>query len=255
MDSSEATSEQLEYILKANKILGALNLHWDFSSRHRAWVRSVSDWISYNDIFVEREYDDALVRGLKECGDAFRIMDIGANVGFFLLRALVLRESLAPKTKLTLHGVEGNPKTYEDLCQRIEQQMQVGDHLALHCGVAGDRSGSVKFTDYHFSGWNTLFPKDGSVLKEQSETIQTNYVDLAPVFAELGEIHLLKINAEGAEELILKTYREQLQYAQEISLVVHPAKCNPNNCFNLLKDIGFKDIQKISKNHLYRIRR
>ena len=251
MDSSEVTELQLEYIRKANQALEAVNLHWDFSSKHRAQVKSVSDWISYNDIFVEREYDDSLIAALQR-SDEIKLLDIGANVGFFLLRAMILREQMNSDTTLVMHGVEACPKTYKDLCDRIETQLEVGDRLALHLGLAGQIAGKASFTNYDFSGWNTLYEKEGSAIAIEGEKLETEFLDLRPIFRELGVIDLLKVNAEGAELILFESYKDYLNKVHEIVFVGHPKKYDVGDCLKILSEAGFTKVERISKNWVYR---
>ncbi|MEM9445704.1 MAG: FkbM family methyltransferase [Verrucomicrobiota bacterium] len=251
MDSSEVTDLQLQYIRSANQALEALKLHWDFNEKHRAYVKSISDWISYHDIFVEQEYDHAL-KDVLNSGDNIKLLDIGANVGYFLLRAMVLRDAIKPSTRLCMHAVEGCSKTYKDLCDRIESQLEVGDKLALHLGIVGKLQGTARFTDYDFSGWNTLYERSGTAIAEERKVEEREFLDLRAVFDELETVDLLKVNAEGSELVFFETYHEQLAKVREIVFVMHPKKYDIGACHDILKRVGFERIERVSKNWVFR---
>ncbi len=57
-----------------------------------ATVRSDSDWGVANEIFVHGDYDRAILQAIRPDGqvEPLRILDLGANVGFFSLRCIDL---------------------------------------------------------------------------------------------------------------------------------------------------------------------
>src|SRR5687768_2408116 len=68
---------------------GYLNLRRTLCSGIEIDLQSFADWCVYNDIFVEGEYDSAINDSLKSrTSQNFRVVDLGANVGFFTLRVL-----------------------------------------------------------------------------------------------------------------------------------------------------------------------
>src|ERR1700683_4924652 len=64
---------QLEYTLQSGIVLK---------------VASKGEWWTYNDIFVNHEYDFSIQEALKSHSPVhpFTILDLGANVGYFSLR-------------------------------------------------------------------------------------------------------------------------------------------------------------------------
>src|SRR3974377_1568023 len=63
-----------------------LNLHHELAGL-RITVSSWSDWIVYNEIFVERVYDRAIAQVLSDVPmhQMLHVLDLGANVGFFAI--------------------------------------------------------------------------------------------------------------------------------------------------------------------------
>src|SRR5262249_17535651 len=68
-----------------------LDLTWSTRSRVRLRVGRFTEAIIYNQIFLNGDYDRALALALDflpDDGSPFQIVDLGANVGFFTLRAV-----------------------------------------------------------------------------------------------------------------------------------------------------------------------
>src|SRR5262245_3500425 len=68
-----------------------LDLRWTLTSGVRLRVTGYGDWLTYNEIFVRGEYDQALCLALDarpEPTAPVHIVDLGSNVGFFTLRAV-----------------------------------------------------------------------------------------------------------------------------------------------------------------------
>src|SRR5271169_5692526 len=67
-----------------------LRLTYRLDSKVLIWVESRTDWIVYNDVFLNREYDDAIAPLLNRVDPGACVMDLGCNTGFFTLRCLDL---------------------------------------------------------------------------------------------------------------------------------------------------------------------
>src|SRR5450756_1444728 len=74
------------------KLSDHMQLSYRLPSGLRARIASYSDWCMYNDIFVAGEYDKAIEAALDRAkpDQTFRVVDLGANVGFFTMRVLDL---------------------------------------------------------------------------------------------------------------------------------------------------------------------
>ena len=119
-----------------------LNPSWTLKSGLVIRVLNYNDWMIYNDIFVDGEYDVPLKRLLEKSTPATaRVLDLGANVGFFTLRladAFLQRGRSAFEVLM----IEGSPSTYAELRQRlsVNDNLLSGKIRALH-GLARRRSG------------------------------------------------------------------------------------------------------------------
>src|SRR5579872_5106453 len=116
-------------------------------------VASHSDWVVFNEIFVERVYDRAISHVLSQTPDnrTMRVLDLGANVGYFALRfAQLVFESERPKQAFMIHCVEASPKVFAELRARLSDNALLKDHIQLTQGVVGQVSGSAEVYESPF---------------------------------------------------------------------------------------------------------
>ena len=66
----------------------SLDIKWTLRSKLSIELHGLSDWVVFSDIFVNGEYDEAIEHTFSTMpsGEQVRILDLGANVGFFTLR-------------------------------------------------------------------------------------------------------------------------------------------------------------------------
>src|SRR4051812_29275876 len=95
-----------------------LNPSWQLRSGIVIRVLNYNDWMIYNDIFVDGEYDPAIEQLLAGSPGGARVLDLGGNVGFFTLRVAdtFLRNG---RTDFEVVMVEGSPSTFAELNQRL----------------------------------------------------------------------------------------------------------------------------------------
>src|SRR3954465_4369891 len=120
-----------------------LDLTWDLSFGLRARLNTYNDWIIYNEIFVHGEYDRALRLALDAvAGDdsPIHIVDIGANVGFFTLRAAqrVMERGWLYRG-FTITAVEGNVACIKEFHARIFGENGLSGTVTLTHGLVGKR--------------------------------------------------------------------------------------------------------------------
>lgn len=196
-------------------------------------VKNKMEWIIYNDIFVEGDYDQPILDTLERSDSAINIVDLGANVGFFDLRIAHLASIRNSSKKITVKAVEGSQKLCEELRQRlllssISPNIQVD---ILH-GLIGARSGSGLLYQFNDHGLNSTSRPNG-------EPHEIRYIDLAGVCSSFQDIHLLKCDIEGSELSFIQNYPDVLQKTRGIVIEFHPEFCNPEHCIQLIKDNGF----------------
>lgn len=126
-----------------------LNLKWKLQSGIVVMIESEAEWVIYNDIFVEGEYDVPIKKAISSADSSrpLNVIDIGANLGFFTLRLadLIWRSGISELNyEVTL--VEGSSKVFEMLKTRFAEQRVLTDKLKLVHGLVGERQGSAKMS-------------------------------------------------------------------------------------------------------------
>src|SRR5690242_4474626 len=91
------------------KLWSILRPEWTLPSGLKVTVGSWAEWVTYNDIFVDGEYDVPIRHAIDHAEPDAVILDIGANVAYFALRFSDLWMRARPRQSFRLIGVEGSP--------------------------------------------------------------------------------------------------------------------------------------------------
>ena len=141
-------------------------------------------------------------RLLDELPESPVIFDVGAHRGDYALAALNRRESAL------IHCFEPAAETFRILATRI------GGRARLHCLALSDCSGTrTLFGDRIDSPMASLFRRDlraFGIENSIEETVKTETLDEVCAAEDIRHIDLLKIDAEGAEHLVLLGARRML---------------------------------------------
>jgi FkbM family methyltransferase len=199
-------------------------LQFELNSGLGVTIASACDWVIYNEIFVEGMYD-APIRLAMTPGRHVRILDLGANVGFFTLRCIDLARR-AGHADYAITLVEGSPRVVRELRSR----MNALPGLEIVHGLVGRRSGSAAITENDFHGKNNIFGDRGTIV---------DFIDLDRVQSIAGAIDLLKCDIEGAELLFIENYPELLRRVDVAVFELHHRVCDTARCRELLRDCGF----------------
>lgn len=213
-----------------------LNPSWTLPSGILIRVLSYTDWMIYNDIFVDGEYDEAINHVLSASRDDTRgacILDLGGNVGFFTLRLadLFLRGG---QQNFNVIVVEGSPSTSTELCERLQwNEALLGRRVTVVNGLAGHRTGTGRIAEGESHGENTLF----STARAKTSV---PFVDLDHLVVAWERIDLLKCDIEGTEEMFLRNYPDLLRKTSRAVFEFHHDKCDIELCHRLLAEAGLK---------------
>lgn len=215
-----------------------LNPSWTLKSGIIIRVLNYNDWMIYNDIFVEGEYDDA-IRDLLRASDGWtrpaRVLDLGGNVGFFTLRLgdIFLRTG---RTNFSLTMVEGSPSTFAELRERLAaNESLLGNRVTAIHGLAGDRIGAGEIAEGESHGENTILGLTPGRKK-------VSFIDLRDLVKTWERIDLLKCDIEGAEELFLRNYPDLLGKTDRAVLEFHHDKCDIPHCRKLLSKASLEKV-------------
>ena len=218
-----------------------LNPSWTLNSGLIIRVLNYNDWMIYNDIFVEREYDAAIEDLLHDNPDSSRpvqVLDLGGNVGFFTLRLAHLLLQ-AGRTNFRVTMVEGSPSTYAELRERLgANKEKLGDRVTAVHGLVGNRTGEGQIVQGVAHGENTIFG-------DASRGARVSFIDLGTLAGSWPRIDLLKCDIEGAEEIFLGNYADLLAKTDRAVFEFHHDKCDVAHCRRLLADAGLSPAKTI----------
>jgi FkbM family methyltransferase len=205
-------------------------------------VASKSDWVVFNEIFVERFYDRAISHVLNQAVEntMIRVLDLGANVGYFALRfAQMVFESNRPAQPFMIHCVEGSPEVYVELSTRVTSNPLLRDHIQLVQGLVGEKSGSTVI-------YESLFGAGNSVTRQHwSKPVVTSFVDLSALIPDGVPISLIKCDIEGSEKTFQDNYPELLSRTQAAVIELHHSEIDPDKFHDRMKALGFARMEKL----------
>ncbi len=218
-------------------LYGLLKLDYQLRSGIKLQVASLGEWWTYNDIFVNREYDAAIEEALARSGPGhFVALDLGANVGYFTLRfADLLFHRQTPPRSCEIILIEGSPHNFRELSRRLVAQTIPGLKYQLVHGLVGQKNGwgSIRESAIHVK--NTTVGTGG---KAQNVA----FVDLEKIVGN-EKIDLLKCDIEGAELSFLENYPELLRRVDTAIIELHHGLCDTSKCRALLSAAGLHEIE------------
>ena len=219
-----------------------LDVKWTLRSGIQIQLRGLSDWIVYNDIFVDGEYDDAIEHAVSTLrpGAHARILDVGSNVGFFALRCLDIAQRRGVSwEQLDLMLIEGSAPVYQDLTARIQKWGSAAGAVRTQYGLAGLHEGFATMNQPNLNCMSRVLPDRGGVLARSG----VPYIDLRPYFRQSAEVQLLKCDIEGSELTFLETYRSELSAVRSIVIELHKDLCDTQRCIQILDAAGFCNLR------------
>ncbi|HXM40083.1 MAG TPA: FkbM family methyltransferase [Bryobacteraceae bacterium] len=218
-------------------------------------LKSDSDWEIANEIFLQRDYDEAIDEALlrPESVEPVRVLDLGANVGFFSLRCIERYVNAQPQARLELTLVEGSPSLFADLKERLSGFRSAdGISLIARQGLVGRRNGKgMIYSSLFHSCTNAVVREGGKTsgnifLGRHAE--DSEYLDLDELVPTEGIIDLIKCDIEGSELEFLENYVSLLRRTRLLAIEFHPDHCSAGACHELLDEYGFIKVRTI-KNH------
>lgn len=141
------------------------------------------------------------------------VVDVGANIGIFTLYAARL---LAGRGQI--YSFEPTPRTFRILRDNVQVNgfLELG-LIQLHQSAVSDRAGQAAFVVFpENGGHNTLFDDGGAAARR----IEVPTIRLDDVLAGEPRVDVVKIDAEGAEPLILRGMRGILARSPGIRILL-----------------------------------
>ncbi|HMJ05896.1 MAG TPA: FkbM family methyltransferase [Chthoniobacterales bacterium] len=215
-----------------------LNPSWQLRSGIIIRVLNYNDWMIYNDIFVDGEYDPPIEELLASAPGGARVLDLGGNVGFFTLRVadVFLRQG---RSDFEVIMVEGSPSTFAELNQRLAaNEKLLQKRVRSVNGLAGERTGAAVIAEAPSHGENSIVtPARGGQ--------RVPFVDLEELVGSWDRIDLLKCDIEGAEELFLGNYPGLLRKSERAVFEFHHDLCDIPLCRRRLAEAGLTQVQML----------
>ncbi len=230
-------------------------MHLDFKLRSGidVIIRSYADWCTYNDLFVNDEYTDAIIGAIAEWGptagqERLCVLDLGANMGFFTLQlADIFLQKCAAGT-LAIRLVEASPDVAGELQRRLIIPGGRVDAKVIN-GLVGKREGAAEL---NFGKEDTInFVGEKADLWGQARGARTvQYVDRNSATADMPVIHLIKCDIEGSEFPFLDSYPELLRKTRRMVIEFHSPFGDIARATEALRAVGFTKVSILRESGL-----
>ena len=224
-------------------------MHLDFTLRSgiKVIIRNYADWCTYNDLFVNGEYkeamDDAIAEWMPGAGkERLCVLDLGANTGYFTLQMADTFLHRCPVGNLAVCPVEASPKVAEELRRRLNIPGERVDVKIVN-GLVGKREGAARL---NFGKEDTVNfvgeTGDGAQWDSQRGTETVRYSDLEAVAAQMPTIHLIKCDVEGSEFEFLENYAGLLAKTRRLVIEFHSPFGDIAAATEKIKGMGFTKV-------------
>lgn len=257
--------EWLKSILPAWLKYILYRLFWD-PARRRVWrslklkntlrsgisVRVIdhSDWIVYNEVIVNGEYDSVIhdVLNSNPAHEPLHVLDLGANVGYFSFRfADLFIQQRGTPSGLSLTLAEGSPTVSSELQRRVSQEPLLANRAEVIHGLVGKRNGG----DY--VGESYIHYGQGISSKRTFGSKWVPYVDLVEALKSVNRIALLKCDIEGSEFDLIQNYPSIFQKVSTAVFEFHYYGKNVEECRKALETYGLRKERVLRSESLFSI--
>ncbi len=215
-----------------------LRIKWILPSGLTVNVEDQGEWLIYNDIFVDGEYNfpiEAAFGGIPP-KEMVTVVDVGANVGFFTLKAADwLLRNLPAVQSFRFICIEGSPTVFKKLQRRLMKEDLLAGHVTLIHGLVGEREGKGEISEKPFHAMNRV----DVLAKSRGKGEVVPYVDLPLELADIPEIDLLKCDIEGSELDLLEGSPELFAKVRMVVIELHDYNCDTERCRQIFKEMDF----------------
>ena len=185
------------------------------------FVARKEDWSGVREIFIKGEYEilDTLLKDIE----APLVLDLGANIGGFALRAF------RRWPKATVISVEAAPDTFEIL----ERNRRLNENLDWRVVQAGIWKSDCELV---LDRRNISI---GHRVAEGQEGERIRSLTLSSLLNDVGwqDIDLIKMDIEGAEAEVVPTVPDVLARTSILIIEVHTDRIDPVDTYRTLADV------------------
>ena len=210
----------------------------------RLKINSFMDHLVFKEIFLDKIYDEFILRTLKKNSkknEPRRIFDIGANIGFFTVRCCEIWNQLGTNAGLDFVIYEPSENCMGILKENLKAFDQKNFSFDIRNKLVGKKNGWGWFLedkDHHLG--QCVSPKIEKKGHRYSRKI--GYHDLSQDL-ELSKIDLLKCDIEGSEVEFLRNFSSSLNGVHSIIIEAHGQKAKDYAC-KKMKETNFVNFQK-----------
>lgn len=210
----------------------------------RLRISGDTDWIHYTEIFRKREYDVAIDRAiaLADAAEPLMIVDLGANYGFFTLRAID-KVRAQDRRDVRVVAFEASARGVGEFRARVIDDNALAAWVKPVHGLVGNRGGTAQFYEGRSHGDSSVFRR-GTASQVGAPLPFVNvsaHLDDAPI------IHLLKCDIEGAELQFIRNFPDVLRKTRVSVFELHDDLCDTDECLRLLGESGFAHQEQIRR--------
>jgi FkbM family methyltransferase len=160
-------------------------------------------------IFIDREYDCS-----KQIGFAPTfVLDVGANIGF----GSIYLSTIFPSATFAL--VEPDPRNIGPLKENLS--LNGMDGIAIIQAAVGPTNGTLNLQCGADPTCSTL---EGTSMHNNEHAVPVQVLSMPEVLKKLGwpQVDLMKVDIEGAEEMLLASNTDWLRVVRAILIEIHP---------------------------------
>jgi FkbM family methyltransferase len=181
---------------------------WEFRIAGVSYLGSGPGWVYDQDYLYEQLKQLSGFAYLPKFGDT--VVDIGAGVGE---ETIIFSSLVGPAGKV--FAVEAHPKTHKAL-QYLVRANKLSNVISSNLALS-DKAGAVNIEDSDNSLGNSIL----QVSKTNTFTIQAETFDDFVERNNIQSIDFLKMNVEGAEQLIVKGMVKSLNRIKHLAISCH----------------------------------
>ena len=207
-------------------------------------VNSFMDYLVFKEIFIDKIYDEYIFHALNKClqtNKPKKVIDLGANLGFFSVRCCEIWLQLGSNLKIDFMLYEPSLNCIGRIDKNLKCFSSRNISYNIWNNLVGKKSGFdwfIEDIDHHIGQCvSKRIDKKGNRYSRK-----IGYSDLSKNL-ETSIIDLIKCDIEGSEIEFVKNYNSSLKNVNSIIIETHGDEAKDFVC-KKMKEIGFSIYNK-----------